>query len=86
MRKERTFEHYKEMLFHPDVDTIDFTVMRGRKRENVVMELKKRGLAAFNDKVYQLDSCTSRPLGHWRNKELRKYLNTLYARYEYTLR
>jgi hypothetical protein len=34
----------------------------------VQLELNKRMLTAFNDKVFQLNAFESRPLGHWRNE------------------
>ena len=38
--------------------------MRSQKQTNVVLELEKRMLTAYNDKIYQLSWDESRPLGH----------------------
>ena len=41
--------------------------MRSKKQINLVLDLEKRMLTAFNDKVFQLDWDQSRPLGHYLN-------------------
>jgi len=48
---------------------VEFDAMRFRKHMGGVETVKKKGITAYNDKVWALSSAESRPLGHWRNLE-----------------
>ena len=48
---------------------VEFDAMRFRKHMGGVETVKKKGITAYNDKVWALSSSESRCLGHWRNLE-----------------
>ncbi len=48
---------------------VEFHSMRFRKHAGGVEAVRKKGITAYNDKVWALSSAVSRPLGHWRNLE-----------------
>ena len=48
---------------------VEFDAMRFRKHMGGVETVKKKGITAYNDKVWALSSSESRSLGHWRNLE-----------------
>ena len=61
---------------YPDEDkkmqmrnTVEFQAMRFRKHSGGVEAVKKKGVTAYNDKIWALSDHESRPLGHWRNLE-----------------
>ena len=69
LKKEATHASYKEILFDPSPSDVSFRAFRSFKHSIVQIEMSKRMLTAFNDKVYQDSPMTSRPLGHWRNAQ-----------------
>ena len=60
-------EKYKEMLFEPYASSATFSALRSHNHIVERLEITKKMLTAFNDKVFQYDPLFSRPLGHWRN-------------------
>jgi hypothetical protein len=48
---------------------VEFDTMRFRKHMGGVETVKKKGITAYNDKVWAVTSSESRSLGHWRNLE-----------------
>ena len=69
LKKQATHEAYKEILFEPAPSEVSFRAFRSYKHAITQVEMSKRMLTAFNDKVYQESSLFSRPLGHWRNTQ-----------------
>ena len=49
--------------------SVDFCQLVSHHFQMAVEHRRKKALSPFNDKVYQLDGESSRPLGHWRNNE-----------------
>jgi hypothetical protein len=68
LKKQATHEAYKKILFEPGPSEATFRAFRSLKHSIVQLEVNKRMLTAFNDKVFQLNAFESRPLGHWRNE------------------
>ncbi len=46
--------------------TVAFAGLRAHESRMFIERVEKRGVAAYNTKVYQLDAYNSLPLGHWR--------------------
>ena len=67
LKAKAKHEMYLQMIKEPFHSYEKFRAMRSQKQTNVVLELTKRMLTAYNDKIYQLSWDSSRPLGHWRN-------------------
>ena len=67
LKKQTEHANYLAMIYAPYHSVANSSAMRSHKQNNIVLELEKRMLTAFNDKVYQLDWDSSRPLGHFRN-------------------
>ena len=53
----------------PDKTSVNFTQMVSHHFHMAVERRPKKALSPFNDKFYQLDSESARPLGHWRNSQ-----------------
>jgi hypothetical protein len=69
LKKQATHESYRKILFEPGPSEATFRAFRSLKHSLVQLEVNKRMLTAFNDKVFQLNALESRPLGHWRNEQ-----------------
>jgi hypothetical protein len=69
LKKEATHESYRSMLLTPGPCEATFRTFRSFSHSIVQLEVKKRMLTAFNDKVFQLSALDSRPLGHWKNQQ-----------------
>ena len=67
LKKQATHASYKAMLFEPSPSEASFRAFRSLGHSLAQIEMSKRMLTAFNDKVYQDSATRSRPLGHWRN-------------------
>ena len=67
LKAKATHEMYYNMVKSPYKCYESFRAMRSQKQTNVVLELNKRMLSAYNDKVFQLSWNESRPLGHYLN-------------------
>ena len=67
LQKKATHETYKDMIFNTAVNRITFRTLRSSKHIIEQLEIDRKMLTAYNDKVYQIDCFSSRPLGHWRN-------------------
>ncbi len=67
LKKQATHAAYKDILLEPAPSEACFRAFRSLKHSLVQVEMTKRMLTAFNDKVYQDSPLISRPLGHWRN-------------------
>ena len=66
-KKKITFEDYSNILKTASVNTVTFRSIRGVRRQNQTLELKKRGLSAFDDKKYILeDGEHTLSYGHFR--------------------
>ena len=65
-----TYEHedLKKMLLEPYKDEVTFKAMRSKKLQNEHLQLSKRALTAYNDKVFQISATENRPLGHRLNR------------------
>ena len=55
------------MLFEPRASSATFQALRSHKHTVERLQLTKKMLTAYNDKVHQYEPLRSRPLGHWRN-------------------
>ncbi len=53
---------------NPDRSRATFRAMRSKRHVIETLEIDRKFLTAFNDKVFQVGPMFSRPLGHWRNK------------------
>jgi hypothetical protein len=69
LKKEAAHESYRNILLSPGPSEATFRTFRSFSHSIVQLEVKKRLLTAFNDKVFQLSALDSRPLGHWRNRQ-----------------
>ena len=68
LKRLHVHDDYRETVFQPTVDRqVTFRAMRSSRHQVTHRLITKRGLAADNDKVFQLGPFNSRPLGHWRN-------------------
>ncbi len=61
-------DSFKKQLFQPTPNDIAFRRIRSKSHRIEHVEQSKKGLGSFNDKVFQLDSVISIPLGHFRCK------------------
>ena len=66
---ELRHQEYREVLEESGKRRATFSTLRSREHQVCVETVEKKSLSAFNDKVFQLDAHSSRPLGHWRNLE-----------------
>ena len=62
-------EDFAECMNTGYESSVDFTQMVSHHFHMAVERRRKKALSPFNDKVYQLDSESARPLGHWRNSQ-----------------
>jgi hypothetical protein len=58
-----------------DEYTAPFAVMESRRHDMVIAHRVKKGISAYNDKVFQTSPWASRPLGHWRNDPVQTMLH-----------
>ena len=63
---ELRHQEYREVLEESGERS---STLRSREHQVCVETVENNSLSAFNDKVFQLDAHSSRPLGHWRNLE-----------------
>lgn len=61
---------YQEQLTNPALHSVQFRRIQCRKQKLEHVQQLKKGLSSFNDKVYQLNSCDSVPLGHYAAKQM----------------
>jgi hypothetical protein len=69
LKKETTHDSYRKILLDPAPSEATFRTFRSFGHSIVQLEVKKRLLTAFNDKVFQLSALDSRPHGHWKNQQ-----------------
>ena len=50
--------------------SVTFSMLSSKRFTLGVVQMTKKALSPFNDKVFQLNAQRSRPLGHWRNDPL----------------
>ena len=62
-----THSSYKDMVSQPWLNEVEFKAMRSKQHTIETLVLKRKMLSAYNDKVFQHEQLSSRPLGHWRN-------------------
>jgi len=60
-------EKFRQMVLEPADFTHGFRALRSKNHTVEVLQLEKRVLTGFNDKVFQFAATESRPIGHWRN-------------------
>jgi len=65
---ERRHDSFVRALFEHEREDVKFLKLVSKKHTVTLERQKKKGLNAFNDKVYQLDAFESRPLGHYENE------------------
>ena len=70
LKRLYNFEAYKRALFHNKSDKASFFAFRSSNHIVKHCEVMRVGLTADNDKVFVLGPEASRPLGHYRNKEV----------------
>ena len=68
IKKKTTHEEYRAMLFTPSLSEVSFYKLASEAHEMQKRRLTKKKLTAYNDKVFQLSSMESRPLGHYMNR------------------
>jgi hypothetical protein len=69
LASQASHEQYMRMISEPFVSSATFSALRSHNHVVERLQVSKRMLTAFNDKVYQLSGQESRPLGHWRNMQ-----------------
>ena len=69
LKAKARHDMYRDMVRAPFRCYETFRAMSSKRQTNVVLELNKRMLTAYNDKVYQIAWDESRPLGHSRNED-----------------
>jgi hypothetical protein len=70
LKKHATHDSYRKVLLEPAPSEATFRAFRSFNHKLAQVEVNKRMLTAFNDKVFQLDALESRALGHWKNDQL----------------
>jgi hypothetical protein len=63
-----THETYKQMIFNPSDNRVTFRTLRSKKHVVEQLEITRKMLTPYNDKVFAVSQVESRPLGHWRNR------------------
>ncbi len=63
-----THEVYKKMIFNPEPSRITFRTLRSKKHTIEHLQIERKLLTSYNDKVFAVTPCSSRPLGHFRNR------------------
>ncbi len=65
-----THEHYLNILHLPWLADSTVSFKRFQSFQHVITKIEhaRKLLTAVQDKTYQIDALTSRPLGHWRNR------------------
>ena len=58
---------FKETLLDGMEKSVEYVQMSSRQYMMALERKQKKALSPFNDKIYQLDQFSGRPLGHWRN-------------------
>ncbi len=62
-----THETYKQMVFEPSPNRVTFRTLRSTNHVVQQLEINRKMLTAYNDKVFAVSQFVSRPLGHYRN-------------------
>jgi hypothetical protein len=65
-----THETYKQMIFNPTVNRVTFRTLRSQKHVVQQLEISRKMLTPYNDKVFAISQFESRPLGHYRNRKV----------------
>ena len=60
-----TFDLYRCQLQDPKMQTVQFNRIQSKRHKLEHVQQSKKGLASFNDKVFQVDCMNSVPLGHY---------------------
>ena len=68
INKKTTHEEYRAMLFTSSLSEVSFYKLASEAHEMQKRRLTKKKLTAYHDKVFQLRSMESRPLGHYMNR------------------
>ena len=56
---------YRQQLENPALHSVQFRRIQSKRHKLQHVQQEKKGLASFNDKVFQRDAYTSLPLGHY---------------------
>ena len=67
LQANATHEAYKEMIFNPSVNRIRFRTLRSKNHVVQQLEIDRKMLTAYNDKVFAVTPFLSRPHGHYMN-------------------
>ena len=67
LRANATHETYKAMVVNPSVNRVSFRTLRSNKHVIEQLQIERKMLTAYNDKVYAATPTFSRPIGHYRN-------------------
>jgi hypothetical protein len=70
LKKNVHHQQYREMLFNPTTTSSEGSFARFQSFGHNICQVRmhRKILTALQDKTYQLDATTSRPLGQWRNR------------------
>mgnify|MGYP000388254399 FL=1 len=63
-----THEMYKKMIFDPEPSRITFRTLRSKKHTIEHLQIERKLLTSYNEKVFAVTPTFSRPLGHFRNR------------------
>ena len=66
---DTNFDVYYNSLFDPTVTECEFSTIRSKKHCVTLEKTFKKGVTAYNDKIFAIDNLNSRPLGHYLNKK-----------------
>ncbi len=59
---------YKNLIFKPSPRRITFRTLRSKTHTIEHLQVERKLLTSYNDKVFAVTPCSSRPLGHFRNR------------------
>ena len=69
LQANATHESYKEMIFNPSVNRVRFRTLRSKDHVVQQLEIDRKMLTAYNDKVFAVTPFLSRPLDHYLNNQ-----------------
>ena len=68
LKANATHQTYKSMIFNPAPNRVTFRTLRSRKHTIEHLEIGRKMLTAYNDKVFAVTPLFCRPLGHFENR------------------
>jgi hypothetical protein len=69
LQANATHDSYKQMIFNPTSTRVSFRTLRSKDHVVQQLEIDRKMLTSYNDKVFGFSILESRPLGHWRNRK-----------------